>query len=140
MAYVISCPRPALLSAPSVLRKLPQRARKVSWCAGLVVEGIGARGGHRVSLQARPPCGERGQRLRLIQRLFKYHKWPAATSKIATRPVRVLLPDIVGDGRVESGSGLLLVALCATPSGGRLFCPSMWPLNGHDGVVFGTRD
>jgi hypothetical protein len=69
-----------------------------------------------VSLQARPPCGERGQRLRLIQRLFKYHKWPAATFKIATRPVRVLLPDIVGAGHVESGAGLLLVALCATPS------------------------
>ena len=106
----------------------------------MVVEGVRARGGHGVSLQARPPCGERGIRLRLIQRLFKYHKWSAVTSKIATRPVCVLLPDIVGDGRVESGSGVLLVALCATPSGGRLFCPSIWPLNGHDGVVFGTCD
>ena len=61
--------------------------------------------------------------LRLIQRLFKYHKWPAVAFKIATRPVRVLSPDIVGAGRMESGAGLLLVALCAIPSGGQLVLP-----------------
>ena len=72
-------------------------------CPGVLAwwwKGFGRGGGHGVSLQARPPCGERGIRLRLIQRLFKYHKWSAVTSKIATRPVCVLLPDIVGDGRV----------------------------------------
>ena len=57
---------------PSSPRKLPQRTRKVSECVGLVRGGGRAGSGHGVSLEARPPCGERGLRPRLTQRLFKY--------------------------------------------------------------------
>jgi hypothetical protein len=51
-------------SAQNSPRKLPQRTRKVSESVGLVGGGVWAGGGHGVSLDARPPCGDNSPRPR----------------------------------------------------------------------------
>ena len=93
-----------MLSAQNSPRKLPQRTRKVSESVGLVGGGVWAGGGHGVSLDARPPCGDNSPRPRHAKWLLKHAKNGENFRSTPLRPCR-MSPALVYRGSARGGEG-----------------------------------
>ena len=117
---------------PSSPRKLLRRTRKVSESLGMVRSGVWVGAGHGVPLEARPPCGEHSPRPRHAKWLFEHAK--TAKTFIPRRHVHITcsLRWCAGAGLAGGGGGVLLVAVCGTPSCRSLRLPRdmavKWPL------------